>query len=342
MTFFFRSLINAFLLFTVFIYSQNFQKEKISNITSNRTASISQDSLGFLWLGTDEGLNKYDGIENRQYKSNIFDEKTLSSNRIRDIYIDKNNNVWILNDRGLDLYEELTDNFIRFPTKTKPVHLFNKKDFIYITTSQSGVFVLNIKDRQMRTYSFDPLDPLSISSSRFSSKQTNPIAISDETMWLGTTNGLNKINLKTQTSKRFYSEKTEFVENDTINAVQNVKEGLLIGTSKGVVLYNDKTNKSKKISNRQTNNIERTGQGEHILFLGNKTTIVLDKEFEVLYEIKHKEPKTKVTQLMEDQYLIWSPGMKETLLLNTNKNNELEISSGFLKNTHTKLHLRIS
>ena len=95
-------------------------------------------------------------------------------------------------------------------------------------------------------------------------------------MWLGTTNGLNKINLKTQTSKRFYSEKTEFVENDTINAVQNVKEGLLIGTSKGVVLYNDKTNKSKKISNRQTNNIERTGQGEHILFLGNKTTIVLD------------------------------------------------------------------
>ena len=157
----------------------------------------------------------------------------------------------------MDLYDELTDNFIRFPTKTKPVHLFNKNDFIYITTSQGGVFVLNKKDRQTRTYSFDPLDPLSISSSRFSSKQTNPIAISDETMWLGTTNGLNKINLKTQTSKRFYSEKTEFVENDTINAVQNVKEGLLIGTSKGVVLYNDKTNKSKKISNRQTNNIKR-------------------------------------------------------------------------------------
>ena len=55
----------------IFLQGQNFEKKKINNITSNRIASISQDSLGFLWFGTDEGLNKYDGIENKQYKSNI-------------------------------------------------------------------------------------------------------------------------------------------------------------------------------------------------------------------------------------------------------------------------------
>ena len=55
MTPFFRALINTFLLFTVSIYGQSFQKEKVNNITSNRIASISQDSLGFLWFGTDEG-----------------------------------------------------------------------------------------------------------------------------------------------------------------------------------------------------------------------------------------------------------------------------------------------
>ena len=133
----------------------------------------------------------------------------------------------------------------------------SKNNFVYITTSQSGVLVLDKKTKEVRTYSFDPLDPLSISSSRFSSKQTKPIAIDGETMWLGTTNGLNKINLKTQTAKRYYSERTGFIENDTINAVQKVKDGLLIGTSKGLVLYNDKTNTSKKVTNNKTNNIEK-------------------------------------------------------------------------------------
>ena len=330
----FRITINILFLSIILLQGQTFENKNINNITSNRIASISQDSLGFLWFGTDEGLNKYDGIENKQYKSNIFDEKTLSSNRIKYIYTDKNNRVWVVNDRGLDLYEELTDNFIRFPTKTKPIHFVSKKDLVYITTSQSGVLVLDKKTREVRTYSFDPLDPLSISSSRFSSKQTKPIAIDGETMWLGTTNGLNKINLKTQTAKRYYSERTGFIENDTINAVQKVKDGLLIGTSKGVVLYNDKTNTSKKITNNKTNNIEKINKDEHLLILGNKKTKLLNSELKTLYEISHKEPKTKITQLMEDQFLIWSPGLNETLLLSTKQNNKIKVrvSLGYLNN----------
>ena len=331
----FRITINILFLSIILLQGQTFENKNINNITSNRIASISQDSLGFLWFGTDEGLNKYDGIENIQYKSNIFDEKTLSSNRIKYIYTDKNNRVWVVNDRGLDLYEELTDNFIRFPTKTKPIHFVSKKDLVYITTSQSGVLVLDKKTKEVRTYSFDPLDPLSISSSRFSSKQTKPIAIDGETMWLGTTNGLNKINLKTQTAKRYYSERTGFIENDTINAVQKVKDGLLIGTSKGLVLYNDKTNTSKKVTNNKTNNIEKINKDEHLLILGNKKTKLLDSKLKTLYEISHKEPKTKITQLMEDQFLIWSPGLNETLLLSTKQNNKIKVrvSLGYLNNT---------
>jgi len=144
----FRITINILFLSIILLQGQTFENKNINNITSNRIASISQDSLGFLWFGTDEGLNKYDGIENIQYKSNIFDEKTLSSNRIKYIYTDKNNRVWVVNDRGLDLYEELADNFIRFPTKTKPIHFVSKKDLVYITTSQSGVLVLDKKTRE--------------------------------------------------------------------------------------------------------------------------------------------------------------------------------------------------
>ena len=97
MTPFFRIKINILFLSIILLQGQTFENKNINNITSNRIASISQDSLGFLWFGTDEGLNKYDGIENTQYKSNIFDEKTLSSNRIKHIHTDKNNKVWVVN-----------------------------------------------------------------------------------------------------------------------------------------------------------------------------------------------------------------------------------------------------
>ena len=76
-------------------------------------------------------------------------------------------------------------------------------------------------------------------------------------MWLGTTNGLNKTNLKTQTSKRFYSDKTSFVERDTIKTVHKTKEGLLIGTSNGVVFYDDEKGVSRKITENKTNNIKK-------------------------------------------------------------------------------------
>ena len=89
-----------------------------------------------------------------------------------------------------------------------------------------------------------------------------------------------------------------------------------------MVLYNDKTSISKKITNNKTNNIEKINKDEHLLILGNKKTKLLDSELKTLYEISHKEPKTKVTQLMEDQFLIWSPGLNETLLLSTKQNNK--------------------
>ena len=309
------------------VFGQDFKKVIINNITSNRIKSVAQDSLGFLWLGTDEGLNRFDGIENQQYKSNIFDETTLSSNRVRDIYIDSQNRVWVIGDRGVDLYDRVKDSFTRFPSKTRPIHLTVNKQFIYITTSQSGVVVLNRETKKTKTFSFDPLDPLSISSSRFSANQTTPIVIEGETMWLGTTNGLNKTNLKTQTSKRFYSDKTSFIERDTIKAVHKTKAGLLIGTSNGVVFYDDEKGTSKKLTKNKTNNIIEIKEGENLLLLGADKTTLLNKDMRLLYEIKHKEPKTRMTKLMKGQFLAWSPGSHETLLINTEHIKEVEKST---------------
>ena len=67
------------------------------------------------------------------------------------------------------------------------------------------------KDTIIENLKFDPRNPLSISSSNFSSNQNDNIILiaekdRDSTLWIGTTNGLNNYNLKTKSNKRFYKD----------------------------------------------------------------------------------------------------------------------------------------
>ena len=63
-------------------------------LSDNEITSISDDGRGFLWLGTKEGLNRYDGYGVTVYNSNPFDTTALSGNRIWDIYKDKDGDIW--------------------------------------------------------------------------------------------------------------------------------------------------------------------------------------------------------------------------------------------------------
>ena len=102
--------------------------------------SATQDSSGFVWIGTDEGLNRYDGHSNTVYRSNIFDEKTISGNRIWIVHTDQENTVWVGTDRGVCFYNEETDTFSRIETGSRPVHVVEHESFIFFTTQNDGVF----------------------------------------------------------------------------------------------------------------------------------------------------------------------------------------------------------
>ena len=67
-------------------------------------------------------------------------------------------------------------------------------------------------DTILEEFKFDPRNPLSISSSQFNDNQNDVILFSlynqDSALWVGTSNGLNKIDLNTKSNKRYYSEGT--------------------------------------------------------------------------------------------------------------------------------------
>lgn len=74
--------------------------------------AICQDSIGFIWLATDDGLQRYDGTSLKTYK-NTTDTNSLSNNQVMELYLDSEGRLWVGTMNGLNLYNQYSDNFTR-------------------------------------------------------------------------------------------------------------------------------------------------------------------------------------------------------------------------------------
>ncbi|HRD40067.1 MAG TPA: two-component regulator propeller domain-containing protein, partial [Bacteroidia bacterium] len=63
-------------------------------LTQNSIISMIQDKKGFIWLGTYNGLNKYDGVKITNYNANIDDSTAIFNGAIRCLYADNEDNLW--------------------------------------------------------------------------------------------------------------------------------------------------------------------------------------------------------------------------------------------------------
>ena len=102
----FPALLLLLLLFCNKSYSQsnlNYTKVEVPEISSLDVKSIFIDSQGFNWISTSEGLNRFDGINNTIFRSNPFDNKTISNNFSKAVFQVDNDGVFITTSSGLDL-----------------------------------------------------------------------------------------------------------------------------------------------------------------------------------------------------------------------------------------------
>ncbi|MGY6648215.1 ATP-binding protein [Wenyingzhuangia sp. IMCC45574] len=108
-----------FLLGTTFAQKEDLHYYKALNIsnglTHNGVTSIFKDSKGFVWIGTYDGLNKYDGFRIKQYK-NSYKKDILTSNRVRSINENDRGELIIGTDKGLTIYNFKQEKFTKIKT----------------------------------------------------------------------------------------------------------------------------------------------------------------------------------------------------------------------------------
>ncbi|MDT0602760.1 EAL domain-containing protein [Thalassotalea castellviae] len=85
-----------------------------NGLSQSYVFDIIQDEDGYIWLATQDGLNKYDGRKFKYYRSNILNDHSLTDNYIRKLYKDSQGNIWVGTQNGLSRYNKKLDNFDNF------------------------------------------------------------------------------------------------------------------------------------------------------------------------------------------------------------------------------------
>lgn len=96
-------------------------------LSSNVVNCILQDRYGFMWFGTNKGLNRYDGRSIVLYSRHEQNTNSLSGNNITALYEDKKGRIWIgTNNNGITVYDPITQRFKRYEHNTKDKRSINE------------------------------------------------------------------------------------------------------------------------------------------------------------------------------------------------------------------------
>ena len=116
-------------------------------LSNNTVTSIYQDKLGFMWFGTFNGLNKYNGINVDMYYADPDDKSSLSDYYINKITGDHLGNVWVCTKNGLNRYNLDYDNFTQYmhkPEKAKSITAGSITDALCDSENRLWIFGDNI------------------------------------------------------------------------------------------------------------------------------------------------------------------------------------------------------
>lgn len=116
----------------------SFKKYQVEDGLSHNTVWCSiQDSYGFIWLGTSDGLNRYDGKGNKVYRNMLNDKFSLENNFVEAL-LEVDGNIWVGTNSGLYIYDRGTDRFSYFD-KTTQYGVYISSEIKKIVQTRNGL-----------------------------------------------------------------------------------------------------------------------------------------------------------------------------------------------------------
>ena len=210
---------------------------------------IFQDSKGYIWIGTQNGLNRFNGEAFDVYIYNPHDSNSISNNWIYAIAEDKDGNLWIGTKGGLNKYLANQNKFKRIAYQTGFSYDVTQYNYDIICLRNGNILintppVISIYDSEKESFT------------HFQSKLEYDGAVKDvkipviedvdEKIWIGSTKGLASYSFQTEEFNYFsFVKKTgDVIDGVNITALfKDSKENIWVGTTVGLFSFNAESNR---------------------------------------------------------------------------------------------------
>ena len=233
---------------------KNEQFERLSideGLSNEHITAIFQDSKGYMWIGTKDGLNRFDGERTKIYNCST-DENTLSSTYIEAIEEDSFGNIWVGTDNGLDIIVRDTDTIIRMKDQkedkfnlgeleiTSLLNNDNEENIMWVGT-ENGLMKINIENETIELFHHDKNNKNSLTNSSITCLEQGE----DNSIWVGTKSGVNLIDKNKNIS---YNETLIYKNKLFINNIEYDDSGKVwVCTKEGIFIVNSSRNQRESI-----------------------------------------------------------------------------------------------
>jgi signal transduction histidine kinase/ligand-binding sensor domain-containing protein/DNA-binding response OmpR family regulator len=198
--------------------------DRDKGLSQSNVLAILEDSRGFMWFSTRDGLNKFDGYQFTVYKNNTEDPGSLSNNYVTHLIEDSKGIIWITtHGGGLNRYDRQKDRFTNYRYKKNDSKSISddflncvsedSKGNLWIGTLAGGLNMLDQKTGEFTRYVHKNKDPQSLSDNEVN----YVLEDSYHRLWIGTANG--GLSLMDRTKKTFTAFRHD--DKDTRSLVSN-------------------------------------------------------------------------------------------------------------------------
>ena len=248
------------LFFTFQLYPQQIRFKHLTindGLSQSSVSAILQDKSGFMWFGTKDGLDRYDGYNFKVFYNHPFDSTSISPNQITALFEDHKGVIWIGTlDGKVDFYEKENQRFHHIGLNSEESGNSNiiritaiaedDQKNIWIGTMGNGLYELAFPHG--RKYMPEVTHFINFSKDNNSLGSNDILSLhldSLKNLWIGTDQNILKFNEKQNNFTKYKIEQAG-AEFPGIFAISEFKKGFLwLGISHGLVLFNEKTGEYK-------------------------------------------------------------------------------------------------